>query len=220
MQDGKVCNVPALREQSVCSKHAGQLEKITNRLDFKTGLYSVQRKRFSNVGTKLLARVNELRDDPELFSLKDDAAYITAIMDSRAEAASEGVSYEQYKKIKALYAQADDAYGTEDFQDYFVSIGEALNSVMDEYQASKDVIDLIERRTNIVEAEQRLLHAKAYTLEVDQAFSLVMQVVDIVRINVRNADELSAIKAAIGKLIKVYENPEDNIMDAEIVGKE
>lgn len=220
MQDGKVCNVPALREQSVCSKHAGQLERVTNRLDFKTGLYSVQRKRFSNVGTKLLERVNELRDDPDLFSLKDDAAYITAIMDARAEAAAEGVSYEQYKKIKALYAQADDAYGTEEFEDIFVAIGTALNNVMDEYQASKDVIELIERRTDIVEAEQRLLHAKAYTLEVDQAFSLVMQVVDIVRTNVRNADELSAIKAAIGKLIKVYENPEDNIMDAEIVGEE
>jgi hypothetical protein len=47
-----------------------------------------------------------------------------------------------------------------------------------------------------------------------------MQVVDIVRTNVRNADELSAIKAAIGKLIKVYENPDDNIMDAQIVGEE
>ena len=68
MQDGKVCNIPALKEQSVCTKHAGQLEKVTNRLDFKTGLYSVQRKRFSNVGSKLLERVNELRDDPDLLS--------------------------------------------------------------------------------------------------------------------------------------------------------
>ena len=219
MQDGKVCNIPALKEQSVCTKHAGQLEKVTNRLDFKTGLYSVQRKRFSNVGSKLLERVNELRDDPDLFSLKDDAAYITAIMDARAEAAAEGVSYEQYKKIKSLYAQADDAYGTDEFQDLFKSIGTALNNVMDEYQASKDVIELIERRTDIVEAEQRLLHAKAYTLEVDQAFSLVMQVVDVVLKNVRNPDEVQAIKSGVGKLMKVYENPED-IMDAEIVGEE
>lgn len=219
MQDGKVCNVPALREQSVCTKHAGQLEKVTNRLDFKTGLYSVQRKRFSKVGTKLLERVNELRDDPDLFSLKDDAAYITAIMDTRAEAAGEGVSYEQYKKIKALYSQADAAYGKEEFEDLFVAIGEALNNVMDEYQASMDVIELIEKRTEIVEAEQRLLHAKAYTLEVDQAFSLVMQVVDVVLKNVRNPDEVQAIKSGVGKLMKVYENPED-IMEVEIVGEE
>jgi len=216
---GAKCNIPAIKEQSVCSKHAGQLEKVTNRLDFKTGLYSVQRKRFSKVGSKLLERVNELRDDPELMSLNDDAAYLTALIDLRAEAASEGVSFEQYKKIKTLYSQADAAYGKEEFEDLFVAIGRALDDVLDEYQASKDVIELIEKRTEIVEAEQRLLHAKAYTLEVDQAFSLVMQVVDIVRTNVRNADELSAIKAGIGKLLKTYENI-DEIMDAEIVGEE
>lgn len=215
---GVTCCVPAIKEQTMCLKHSGRMEKSTNRLDFKTGLYSVQRKRFSTVGSKLLERVNELRDDPDLFSLKDDAAYITAIMDSRAEAAAEGVSYEQYKKIKSLYNEANNAYGTEEFSEMFTNIGTAINNTMDEYQASKDVIDLIEKRTSIVEAEQRLLHAKAYTLEVDQAFSLVMQVVDIVMKNVRNSDELQAIKAAVGKLLKVYENPED-IMDANIVSE-
>jgi hypothetical protein len=216
---GIKCCVPAIKEQTMCSKHAGQMEKVTNRLDFKTGLYSVQRKRFSTVGSKLLERVNELRDDPELFSLKDDAAYITAIMDARAEAAAEGVSYEQYKKIKTIYKQASDAYGTEEFDDLFKSIGVALNSVMDEYQASKDVIELIDVRKDIVEAEQRILHAKAYTLEVDQAFSLVMQVVDVVLKNVHNPDEVQAIKSGVGKLMKVYENPED-VMDAIIVSEE
>jgi hypothetical protein len=195
------------------------MEKVTNRLDFKTGLYSVQRKRFSSIGSKLLDRVNELREDPELFSLKDDAAYITAIMDARAEAAAEGVSYEQYKKIKAIYSEARAAYGTEDFDEIFTNLGRAIDNTMDEYQASKDVIDLIEKRTEIVEAEQRLLHAKAYTLEVDQAFSLVMQVVDVVLKNVHSADEKQAIKAGVGKLLKVYENPDD-VMEAEIVGEE
>lgn len=216
---GVKCCVPSIKEQTMCSKHAGQMEKVTNRLDFKTGLYSVQRKRFSAVGSKLLERVNELREDPELFSLRDDAAYITAIMDARAEAAAEGVSYEQYKKIKALYSEARNAWGTEEFDEVFTNLGRAIDSTMDEYQASKDVIELIDRRKDIVEAEQRILHAKAYTLEVDQAFSLVMQVVDVVLKNVRNPDEKQAIKSGVGKLLKVYENPED-IMDAEIVGEE
>lgn len=219
LPNGQKCQVPAVREQTVCNKHSALMERVTNRLDFKTGLYSTQRKRFSSIGSKLLERVNELRDDPDLFSLKDDAAYITAIMDARAEAAAEGVSYEQYKKISSVYAQAKDAYGSEAFEEIFNKLGEAIINTMDEYRASMDVIELIEKRTSIVEAEQRLLHAKAYTLEVDQAFSLIMQIVDIINNNVRNADELEAIKGGIRKLVKVYENPDD-VVDAEIVSEE
>jgi hypothetical protein len=88
------------------------------------------------------------------------------------------------------------------------------------YAASRDVMELIDRRVEIVEAEQRMMHAKAYTLEVDQAFSLAMQVLEIVKDNVRNGDELIAIRTGVQKLLKVYKGDEtDEIIDAEIVNE-
>jgi hypothetical protein len=100
----------------------------------------------------------------------------------------------------------------------FDELGKALDNVMSEFAAAKDVIELIEKRTSIVETEQRLLHQKAYTLEVDQAFSLVMQMVKIIQDNVTNAEELQGIKAGVGKLLAVYqETIDDMIIDAEVV---
>jgi hypothetical protein len=99
---------------------------------------------------------------------------------------------------------------------HFKALGDAITSTSEEANASKEVLSLIEKRTSIVEAEQRLLQTKAYTLEVDQAFSLVMQVVNIVKASVRNADEFAAIRVGIDKLLKVYDDNSD-IIDAEIV---
>ena len=87
----------------------------------------------------------------------------------------------------------------------------------DENALCGSVIELIDKRVSIVEAEQRVMHAKAYTLEIDQAFSLVMQVLEIVRENVRSSEELVAIQAGFQKLLKVYQTPDDDVLDAEVV---
>jgi hypothetical protein len=46
-----------------------------------------------------------------------------------------------------------------------------------------------------------------------------MQVLEIVKDNVRNAEELIAIRAGVQRLLKVYkaEDVEDDIEDAEVV---
>lgn len=211
------CKNVAIRGSNFCVTHGGK-PKETNldTLKFNTGLKSVGRSRFARVGSQLLSRINELREDPELWSLRDDAAYITALIDNRAELAAEGVTVEQLHSIRKLYSQCESNIHSDDFMMHFRTLGDAINSVSEEANASKEVLGLIEKRTSIVEAEQRLLQTKAYTLEVDQAFSLVMQVVNIVKASVRNADEFAAIKVGIDKLLKVYDDNSD-IIDAEVV---
>jgi hypothetical protein len=86
------------------------------------------------------------------------------------------------------------------------------------YRASQDVVQLIDKRTEIVEAEARMMHTKAYTLEVDQAYSLAMQILKVVKDCVRNADELSAIKAGFSKLLKQYQ--QDDVIDAEVIDEQ
>jgi hypothetical protein len=206
--------------RNYCRNHGGKTLIGPSHPNFITGLTSVGYKRFSKVGQQLLQQINDLRNDPDLFSLKDDAAFITAIMDKRAEAASEGVGIEQYKKVQAAYQLAHSKLGSSDFIDAFEQIGDTLNETLDMYAASRDVMELIDRRVEIVEAEQRMMHAKAYTLEVDQAFSLAMQVLEIVKDNVRNGDELVAIRTGVQKLLKVYKGDEpEDIVDAEIVNE-
>jgi hypothetical protein len=219
-EDGtkRPCNAMAIKDRDYCSSHGGKSLVGPAHPAFLTGLTSKNYKRFNNVGKDLLEKIETLREDPDLFSLKDDAAFITAIMDKRAEAVGEGVGYDQYKKVQASYQLAHSKLGSPDFIDAFESIGDVLNETLDQYSAARDVMELIEKRTSIVEAEQRMMHAKAYTLEVDQAFSLAMQVLEIVRENVRNAEELIAIRSGVQRLLKVYKSPEDDdVVDAEVV---
>jgi len=213
------CNSMAMKGRDYCAYHGGRTLIGPEHPNFITGLYSKNYKRFSNVGKDLLDKIDTLRHDPDLFSLKDDAAFITAIIDKRAEAASEGVGIDQYKKVQAAYGLAHSKLGSPDFIDAFEQIGDVLTETLDQYTASRDVLELIEKRVDIVEAEQRMMHAKAYTLEVDQAFSLAMQLLEIVKDNVRNAEELIAIRAGVQRLLKVYksEDQEADIQDAEVI---
>jgi hypothetical protein len=100
----------------------------------------------------------------------------------------------------------------------FKQLGKIINEGIDLYRASQDVVQLIDKRTEIVEAEARMMHTKAYTLEVDQAYSLAMQILGVVKQCVRNVDELNAIKAGFSKLLKQYQ--QDEIMDAEIIDEQ
>jgi hypothetical protein len=214
------CNNAVLSGRNYCRFHGGKSLVGPAHPNFITGLNSTGYKRFSKVGQQLLTQIEELRNDPDLFSLKDDAAFITAIMDKRAEAASEGVGLEQYKKVQAAYQLAHSKLGSSDFIDSFEQIGDALNETLDMYAASRDVMELIDRRVGIVEAEQRMMHAKAYTLEVDQAFSFAMQLLEIVKDNVRNGDELVAIRTGVQKMLRVYKgDDQEDIQDAEIVNE-
>lgn len=212
----------AIKGRDHCKHHGGTSLIGPDSPAFKTGLWSKQRRRFAQVAPTLLTRIDELRDDPDLFSLKDDAAYLTALMDIRAEAASHGVNYEHYQDIQAVFSQMTRAKRTGDqetFEELFEELGDKIRNGVDLYKASNDVIELIEKRTDIVEAEQKMLHTKAYTLEVDQAYSLIMQVIGVVKANVRHHDEMANINAGIGKLLKQYqEDPE--IIDVEVVPSE
>lgn len=222
LRHGDQCKRIVPEGTAYCKSHSKMLERTTNTLAFKHGLQSKFRKRFAGIGQNLLKRIDELRDDPSLWSLKDDAAYITALMDVRAESAGEGVSYDQIRTIQRLYEQAYREYnkGEQTFERTLVELGTAINNRVDEFSASRDVLDLIQRRTQVVEAEQRLQHAKAYTLEVDQAFSLVMQVLEVVKGAVKDIDEMQAIKTGVTRLLRVYEEQAQDIIDAEIIDEE
>ncbi len=211
----RLCNNIAIKGRQFCKHHGGKLPIAQDSALFKTGLWSAQRRRFANVAPKLLTRINELREDPELFSLKDDAAYITALMDNRAEAASSGVSLEHYENIRDQYNTCKHAIGTEGFDEAFKYLGRQIREGIDEYKASNDVVELIKRRTEVIEAEQKIMQSKAYTLEVDQAYSLIMQVLKVIQDTVKDPDDMALIKSGVQKLLRVYQ--EDDIQDAEII---
>lgn len=217
-RNGDRCKNVAVTGRDYCMHHGGRALTGVDNPAFKTGLWSKQRRRFSKVAPTLLTRIDELREDPDLFSLRDDAAYLTALMDIRAEAASNGISLEHYESIKNQMSVCRASYGTDEFMPAFKDLGKMINEGIDLYRASQDVVQLIDKRSELVEAEARMMHTKAYTLEVDQAYSLAMQILGVVKQCVRNVDELNAIKAGFSKLLKQYQ--QDDIMDAEIIDEQ
>ena len=218
------CNQPAVTGRDFCINHGGRASLVHEHGNFVHGLNSANKKRFSNIGQQLLTRINELRDDPELFSLKDDAAYITAIIDQRAEAATDGISGALLRDLREVYLSAARAYKAGDiptFQESFKALGSMLTEGANSVKATDEVLDLIARRVGIVESGQRMTHAKAYTLEVDQAYSLINQFLAIIKTSVRDADDLHAIKSGVAKLLKTYKTDSDqNIIDVEVVDEE
>ncbi len=226
--DGVQCRQFAIKGRDFCAFHGGKALAGVESASFKHGLRSLESKRFRSIGKELLQKIDALREDPDLFNLRDDAAYMTALIDKRAEAASEGFGVHVLRDLQSHYSQASRAYKSENYEEFeqsFKQIGKILNDGGDEAKSSDEVIELIGRRVQLVEAEQRVAHSKAYTLEVDQAYSLVMQVIGVVKQCVRNADELTAIKYGIGRLLKVYKDEadrivEDDLVDAEVVDEE
>lgn len=223
VMEGKLkrqCKSTPISGSQYCAAHGNQALQKLEKPQYLAHLFQKERKRFRNIGKDLLEKIDCYRDDPDLFSLRDDTAYLTALMDTRAEAAAEGVGLEQYRKIEAAYSLAKSKLGSPDFIDAFEQIGDLLNERMDEYSASKDVIDLIARRSDLVEAEQRIMQTKAYTLEADQAFMLIMQIVEAIKTSVRDADSLAAIQGGINKILRMHHvEQEMEIQDAEIVGE-
>lgn len=214
--DGRKCNAAAMRDKDFCKHHGGKALVGPDSPTFKTGLWSNQRKRFSTVAPELLDRIEQFREDPELLSLRDDTAYITAVLDIRAEAASHGISKELYDDLRDQYnvckISPEEAFSKE-----FKKLGSMIANGIDAMRASDDVIDLIKKRADVIEIEQRMAHAKSYTLEVDQAYSLIMQVLDVVKKTVRDPEQVRAIIEGVDKLLKVHRNGSEEIIDAEVV---
>lgn len=214
------CGNMATGSSSYCPKHNKELYKVTTSHKFEHGLYSPFKKRFSAVNQTLLNRINELRDDPDLWSLKDDVAFVTALMDMRAESISEGLSLDHYRALAQSVNALKRAYRSGDMdniQKCIDTLEELVTKGEDAFAGSEEVVRLIEKRTDIIETEQRMMHAKAYTIEVDQAYSLIMQVFGVIKTHVKNADELKAIRGGIGKILRTYQSEENEIIDAEVV---
>lgn len=212
------CKRNAMEGHTLCGFHVSKATRNINSPTFKTGLHGMNRERFSSVAPKLLTRIRELRDDPELWSLKDDAAYITALLDLRAEAINEGITTEHYIEIKGLVKTLKSEWKSSNFEEVGKLIDALDSSVTagaDATKASDSLIDLIRQRTFIVETEQKMLQSKSYILEVDQAYSLIMQVLDVIKKSVKDAEEMNAIKSGISKLLKQYQ--EEDVIDAEVI---
>lgn len=212
------CKRNAMEGHTLCGFHVSKATRNINSPTFKTGLHGMNRERFSSVAPKLLTRIRELRDDPDLWSLKDDTAYITALLDLRAEAINEGITTEHYIEIKGVVKTLKTEWRNSNFEEVgrlIDHLDSAISNGADATKASDSLIDLIKQRAFIVETEQKMLQTKSYILEVDQAYSLIMQVLDVIKKSVKDAEEMNAIKSGIGKLLRQYQ--EEEVIDAEVV---
>jgi hypothetical protein len=215
--DGTYCGKAAVHDRDYCQYHGGKTLVGSESPMFKTGLWSQQRKRFSTVAPELLDKIEALRTDPELYSLRDDTAYITAVLDKRAEAASYGISLELYELLRDQYSVCK-VSPEEAFDKEFKKLGKLINDGIDAHKASDAVIELIKKRADVIETEQRMAHAKSYTLEVDQAYSLIMQILGVVKQTVRDPDLIRAISEGVSKALRVHQNIDEEIQDAEVIG--
>jgi hypothetical protein len=215
------CKRNAMDGHTLCAFHVSSATRNINSPTFKTGLSGVNRERFASVAPKLLTRIRELRDDPELWSLKDDTAYVTALLDIKAEAINEGITTDHYIAIKSLTKALKREWKESNYDEVgklIDQLDESVTEGADATKASDSLIDLIRFRASVVETEQRILQSKSYILEVDQAYSLIMQVLGVIKKSVKDAEAMAAIKAGVSGLLKQYQD--DDVIDVEVLNEE
>lgn len=178
-------------------------------------------------------RVEAARDDPELFDLTGDIAYVMSVINQRAEIAEEGGGVGVWLDLKKAYDAAEKARRRADrakdpellreFWELFEQMGVIIEDEGNRTKETEAVVRLIEKRAGLIKQHEDIKLTRAHTLNAEQALALVWAVIEQVKANITDADQMRRISGGVSGILKGYhelfEVPSDDVVDAEIVGE-
>jgi hypothetical protein len=202
-RSGKSCqNAPMANGR--CRMHGGSTPRAAESPHFKTGRYS------KYAPKKLLGIYEEAQSDPDLLSVREDIGLIDALLkfklkqlfDSEGERHAD--SFETWKSLKALVADARKAYKSESY----ASLEKALDEMEDianlrlyRYSTEQEIKDDIERRRKLVETEQKISLQAERALPAEQVMMLMTQVLDVIKTVVTDERQRFAIAHGLQQLV-------------------
>lgn len=188
---------------------------------------------FKALPRDMQARVDAARDDPELLDIRGDIAYVMAAINERAELAEEGGGPGVWLDLKKTYAAAEKARRVADrakdpallqqFWELFEAMGAIIEDEGNRTKETEATIRLIQTRANLIKQHEDIRLTRAHTLNAEQALALVWAVIEQVKANVTDAEQMRRISSGVVGVLngyqELFETPSEGVVDGEVVGE-
>ena len=195
---GERCRRYTVQGRNVCMMHGGKTPRGFALPQTKDGRHS------RDLPTRLAARYDASRTDPELLNLTDEIALADALIEDARRGLDHGESGRLFRELKASWddlqhAQRDkDAAGV---QMAMAEIGALIRQGVGSYAARDETMGLVERRRRLVESEQKRRVAMQDMITSEQAMLLISRITGAVRRHVSDPIALAAIAAELGTVV-------------------
>lgn len=188
------CRAPAMANGR-CRIHGGKSLRGIAAPQFQTGRYS------KYLPERLVASYQEALDDEELLNNRHEIAVWQARLQELLERVDTGESGKRWEEVQTAWALLRLAMDAgEDITANMRAVDQAIRAGVADYAAWEDVAKATERRSRLVDREQRRMEALSQYLPVEQALAFMAAVMDVVRQHVSDRQVLSLIATDLDRL--------------------
>lgn len=196
-QAGHPCKRNPARGRTRCKKHGGATPRGLALPQTKHGKFS------DHMPTRLLANYEAALSDPNLLSVREEMAALTArqaeLLSNLDAAAGPAIWREAVKSWRA-FTRARVSGDVEGMHGAAADLDAILLGRVD-WSVWAELRDTFEGRRRLAETERKLLEAHSATMTADQALLVVASLTDAVREHVKDQRARSAIADAIERAI-------------------
>lgn len=205
-RDGDPCKNPPVIGATRCRMHGGKTPRGRALPQTTTGRYS------KDLPTRLAARYEEARTDPDLLNLNAEIQLTYALLTEALNGMDAGESGRLWRDLRTEWDALQDANRTKDSEaarEALNAIGNLIRRGVADAAARSEVLDIIDRRRKLVESEGKRRTAMQQMITAERLTVLISRVVDIVVRHVDDADTRRSISADIGSLLSASDSTGD-----------
>ncbi len=201
---GKPCKEHVVAGRTTCYHHGGSTPRGFALPQTTTGRHS------KDLPTRLAARYEESRTDPEILNLTEEIALADALIEDARRGLDHGESGRLFKAMKDAWDDLTTAQREKDASGVQMAISELgalIRQGVGAYAARDETMQLVERRRRLVDSEGKRRVAMRDSISSEKAMVLVSVLLESVIRNVRDPEALAAVTADFGALTSREDPP-------------
>lgn len=205
-RDGDPCKNPPVIGATRCRMHGGKTPRGRALPQTTHGRYS------KDLPTRLAARYEEARTDPDLLNLNAEIHLTYAMLTEALRGMDQGEAGRLWRDLKTTWDALQEANRQRDgdaAKQALSEIGRLIARGVADAAARSEVLDIVERRRKLVESEAKRRTAMQQMITAERLMVLVSAVTDVVMRHVDDPRQRAAIAADIGALISRGDPDED-----------
>lgn len=174
-QSGQRCKRHAVAGGTVCSIHGGKSPKGVASGTYVHGGYS------KHLPKELMLRFEEAVRDPELINLRNETALIEAQIMEMVEKIYAGAGGSSEDVIKAWNTFSKVHMAEKDTTAQLRGLEEAIKALKDDQQARTNLLDLVDQKRRLAEAERKRLVDMRQLVTTEQAMLFATVILEAAR---------------------------------------
>jgi hypothetical protein len=196
-RSGAQCKRSAVPGRTVCSVHGGKSPQGIASPSFQHGRYS------KALPTRLAARYQQAREDPDLLAMRDEVALFDARLAELLGRLDTGESATRWLQVQAFVDELASEPGedVDELVSRLAKLQQLVRAGSTEADLWSEIGSLVEQRRKLVESERKRLVDLQQVITAERAMTLIALITDSVRRHVRDRDALAAISADLGALL-------------------